>query len=79
MGYRAKTKIELEDGVGEKEREGSFLYFSRPYRAPLARLADFSFRPIPHLGACSQAMEKEKSKSKLTGKHISGASLLISN
>ena len=26
-----------------------------PYRAPLARLADFSFRPIPHLGACSQA------------------------
>ena len=26
-----------------------------PYRAPLAQLADFSFRPIPHLGACSQA------------------------
>ena len=24
-------------------------------RAPLAQLADFSFRPIPHLGACLQA------------------------
>ena len=25
-------------------------------RAPLARLADFSFRPITHLRACSQAI-----------------------
>ena len=26
-----------------------------PYCAPLTRLAKFSFRPIPRLGACSQA------------------------
>ena len=26
-------------------------FFLAPYRAPLARLADFSFRPIPHLGS----------------------------
>ena len=24
-----------------------------PYRSPLVLLANFSFRPIPHLGACS--------------------------
>ena len=42
MGYRVKTKIML----GEL-----------PHRAArLARFADFSFRPIPILGACSQAI-----------------------
>lgn len=28
----------------------------RQDRAPLARLANFSFRPMPHLEACSQTM-----------------------
>ena len=36
--------------------QAPFLYFHAPILPPLARLADFSFRPIPHLGACSQAM-----------------------
>ena len=34
--YRVNTKVKLGEGV---------------YRAPLAQLADFSFRLIPHLGA----------------------------
>ena len=40
MGYRAKTKIGLGEGV---RREGGI------------RVPRSSFRPIPHLGACSQA------------------------
>ena len=55
MGYRVKTKIELGEEVGEKAREALFLFCSPPYRALFARLADFLFRPIPHLAACSQA------------------------
>ena len=47
MGYRAKIKIELEEGWGGGG--GNTI----PHSALLAR--QFFFRPIPHLGACSQA------------------------
>ena len=35
--------------------QAPFLSFSPPYRVPLARLTDFSYRPISHLGAGVQA------------------------
>ena len=50
MGYRAKIKIELEEGFGGRAGGGGNTI---PHSALLAR--QFFFRPIPHLGACSQA------------------------
>ena len=66
MGYRAKTKIELKRfnvsiffaKLPTIAYITLFLSFLPPYRAPLARVANFSSRPIPHLGACSQARHR---------------------
>ena len=59
MGYRAKTIPALHSRGSLMFRFALFtwepVHRLPPYRAPLARLADVSFRPIPHLGACSQA------------------------
>ena len=57
MGYRAKTGAPGEDKHrarrgGEKGRKGGASLSFFPYHELLAPLADFSFRPIPHLGAC---------------------------
>ena len=45
-------------GLGRKEKlmSGASRVRSRGDHARLAPLANFSFRPKPHIGACSQAM-----------------------
>ena len=40
-------------GIGRRQKSSSER--GPPNRAPLARLTEFSFRPKPHLGVCSQA------------------------
>ena len=53
MGYRAKTKLELGEGAGKKDRS-SFPFFFAPI-ARIGRPARQNFFPsMPNLAACSQ-------------------------
>ena len=65
MGYRAKRKIARYGG--EKERKGAPSLPSHP----LSEL-DFCLRPIPHLGACSQAICKFLEKHNIIYKYQFG-------
>ena len=55
-GVYGRDKNRARRGGGERKGpQAPLSFFLAPYPTPLARLANFSFRPILHLGACSQA------------------------
>ena len=55
-GVYGKDKNRARRGGGERKGpQAPLSFFLAPYPTPLARLANFSFCPILHLGACSQA------------------------
>ena len=61
IAYLTNQSVIPESGITRRQQSKNvhrlrFLSFSPPDRARLARLADFSFRPKPHLGAYSQAI-----------------------
>ena len=50
---RARPGSERGRGLERKGGTGSLYFFLSPDRARRVPLADFSFRPVPHLGTCS--------------------------
>ena len=48
-------------GIGRKKKIGEPGELSAVWGRPLSKL-DFCIRPIPHLGACSQAIEYESGR-----------------